>query len=158
MGSFKEFYAEHKDRLFGYLMRMSGDYFLAGDLTQESFVTYMDHYGQENLSSSLLYKIARNALFDHKRKQGRMVELDGREEYASGDNENSAMVREEYRRVLAAMRKLAGDERETLALAAAGSLSYREIAAVLNISEANVKVKVHRARVNLKKILAQGER
>jgi DNA-directed RNA polymerase specialized sigma24 family protein len=34
-------------------------------------------------------------------------------------------------------------------------LSYREIAGVTGLSEANVKVRVHRARLKLKKIFSE---
>jgi RNA polymerase sigma-70 factor (ECF subfamily) len=63
------------------------------------------------------------------------------------------MVREEYRCVLAAMRHLEEDERDLLALVATSGLSYREIARVAGTSEANVKVKVHRARKKLRTLL-----
>jgi RNA polymerase sigma-70 factor (ECF subfamily) len=67
------------------------------------------------------------------------------------------MVRDEYRRVLSAMDALESDERDILALVISSDLSYREIASIAGISEANVKVRVHRARLNLKEILAKGE-
>jgi len=157
MDAIRQFYAEHKDQLFGYLIKMSGDYELARDLMQESFTRYIEHYGRKEPNRTLLYTIARNCLFDHQRKHGRDVPLNG-EEDRSEDGERAAMIRDEYRRVLAAMDRLAGDEREILILAATDSLAYREIASNMNISEANVKVKVHRARTNLKAILAQGEK
>ena len=68
------------------------------------------------------------------------------------------MVREEYRRVLDAMGTLENDERDILALAVSGDLSYREISVIAGISESNVKVKVHRARLKLRKIMQAGER
>ena len=59
------------------------------------------------------------------------------------------MVREQYRQVLSAMQTLDADERDILALAVSSELSYREISTIAGISEANVKVKVHRARAKL---------
>ena len=67
------------------------------------------------------------------------------------------MIRSEYRCVLSAMASLEKDEREILSLAAGGDLSYAEIASLAGISEANVKVKVHRARLKLRKIIKEGE-
>ena len=58
--------------------------------------------------------------------------------------------------MLAAIGQLRLVDRELIALVASGSLSYREIGKLLKISEANVKVKVHRARLRLKAILNQG--
>jgi len=42
-------------------------------------------------------------------------------------------------------------------LTVSSDLSYREIANILGISEANVKVKVHRARILLKELLQTGD-
>ena len=55
------------------------------------------------------------------------------------------MVRDEYRRVLAAMRYLEDDERDLLSLVVSSEMPYRELAQITGTSEANVKVKIHRA-------------
>jgi RNA polymerase sigma-70 factor (ECF subfamily) len=67
------------------------------------------------------------------------------------------MVRQEYRHVLLAMKELEKDERDLLALAVSGDFSYREIASIAGISKANVKVKVHRARLKLKEVIHRGD-
>jgi len=36
----EEFYRRYRDKLFGYLMRMTGDYHLASNLLQESFTRW----------------------------------------------------------------------------------------------------------------------
>ena len=56
-----------------------------------------------------------------------------------------------------ALQKLDDDERDILSLILSSDLSYREIATIAGISEANVKVKVHRARIKLKKMLEGDE-
>ena len=157
MDRYGAYYRQHKDKLFAYLMRMTGDYHLSGDIMQESFTRYLEHYGQEQPSLPLLYTIGRNALFDHWRKEERTSLLEGDRADCSGDPEGALMVREEYRRVLVATEELEKDERDLLALAVSGDLSYREIASICRISEANVKVKVHRARLKLKEILNRGD-
>jgi RNA polymerase sigma-70 factor (ECF subfamily) len=73
------------------------------------------------------------------------------------DQEHHLMVREQYRQVLAAMSKLNDDERDILSLAVSSELSYREIASITGISEGNVKVKVHRSRQKLRKLIQAGE-
>jgi RNA polymerase sigma-70 factor (ECF subfamily) len=153
--AYRSFYKKHKDKLFAYLMRMTGDYDLSCDIMQESFTRYLEHYEKQALSVALLYTIARNSLFDHTRKQGCNTRLGHKQRSYSGDQERALMVREEYRRVLSAMHKLEKKERDILALAVTGDLSYKEIASIAGISEANVKVKVHRARLNLRKLLSQ---
>lgn len=153
---YREFYNDHKDGLFNYLMRMTGDYELASDIMQESFTRYLEHYRDKPQGVSLLYTIARNALFDYLRKQKRQTAFNEEEEDQSSDQEATMMVRQEYQRVLSAMRHLGNTERDILTLVISGDLSYREIASVTGTSVANVKVKVHRARLKLKKLLYKG--
>jgi len=155
--AYLSFYRKHKDRLFAYVMRMTGEYYLSSDIMQETFTRYFEHYGNKTESVSLLYTIARNTLFDHARKQWRTTQLESDQEDCSSNQEKALIVREEYRRVLSAMQMLKKDERDILALAVSEVLCYREIASIAGISEANVKVKVHRARLKLKKILNAGD-
>jgi RNA polymerase sigma-70 factor (ECF subfamily) len=135
---------------------MTGDYHLSGDIMQESFTRYFEHYGQED-TPSLLYTIARNTFFDHIRREKRSSLVENRQDESYVDHERVLIVREEYRRVLLALQKLEEDERDILSLILSSDLSYREIATIAGISEANVKVKVHRARVKLKKMLEGDE-
>ncbi|MBW1857649.1 MAG: hypothetical protein JRI42_05150, partial [Deltaproteobacteria bacterium] len=118
---------EHKDKLFAYLMRVTADYYLSSDIMQESFTRYLEHYSQELPSLSLLYTIARNALFDYARKEGHKTELKEDQTDCSVDQERTLMVRQEYRHVLLAMEELEKDERDLLAIAVSGNFSYREI-------------------------------
>jgi RNA polymerase sigma factor (sigma-70 family) len=76
---------------------------------------------------------------------------------SSGNQEYGLMVKQEYHHVLAAMQRLKEDERDILALAISDGISYRDIATIVGISVENVKVKVHRIRLKLKKILQKGD-
>lgn len=153
MDLFKTFYQQHKERFFSYLLRMTADFELARDLMQESFTRYLESYGVEKLMPALLYTIGRNALLDHLRKRRRVTVMEEEPPDQSYDQARNHLIKETYREVLAAMQTLPSDEREILAMVISGDLSYKEIAVVVGISEANVKVKVHRARVKLKKKL-----
>ena len=75
MRKFRVFYQQERERLFAYLIRNTGDYYLAGDILQESFTRYLEKYGSRRPSPALLYTIARNALIDGYRKQGRDTPL-----------------------------------------------------------------------------------
>lgn len=69
MDKFRVFYLNPNKMLFAYLMRMTGDYFLAGDIMQESLTRCLERYGQKAPYTELLFTIARDALFDHTRRQ-----------------------------------------------------------------------------------------
>jgi RNA polymerase sigma-70 factor (ECF subfamily) len=154
---FRAFYKEHRDHLFAYLMRSTGDYYLSGDILQESFTRYLERYGEETPKPGLLYTIARNAVIDGYRQHGRDTRLSDDHGPAGHNPERQMEVREDYRRVLAAMRELEDEERDILSLVVSSGLPYREIARIAGTSEANVKVRVHRARVKLRKMFDTGE-
>jgi RNA polymerase sigma-70 factor (ECF subfamily) len=158
VGNFRSFYQKYRDRLFAYLIRSTGDYYLAGDILQEAFTRYLEKYGKRRPSPALLYTIARNAVVDGHRKQGRESPLYAEPEFARPNPETQMLVREDYRRVLAAMQELAPEDRDVLSLVVSSDLSYREIAHITGTSEGNVKVRVHRARVKLRKMMKSGEK
>ena len=139
-------------------MRRTGDYYLAGDILQESFTRYLENYGADGQNPALLYTIARNAAVDGRRKQGRDTPLIDEPEFSQPNPETQMLVREDYRRVMAAMQEMAPEERDVLALVVSSDLSYREIARITGTSEGNVKVRVHRARVKLREMMKPGEK
>lgn len=142
--------------MFAYLLRLTGNYYLSSDLTQESFTRYLFRYGRSGNNGALLYTIARNAALDAMRKR-REEHLRGDDEVSpEGDPERQLIQKQAYNRMIAAIQQLNPIDRELIALLTTERFSYREIAKLLDISETNVKVKVHRARLRLKAILKDG--
>ncbi len=156
MNTFKDFYSRQRRKFFSYLVRRSGDYQLACDVMQESFTRLYEKYAAENLTPQLLYTIGRNLVYDALRRGKRNPVLLEEKNQPMVDPNHELMVREEYRRVMAAMQRLEDDERDLLALVVSSEHSYREIAEMTGISEANVKVKIHRARKKLRNFLETG--
>jgi RNA polymerase sigma-70 factor (ECF subfamily) len=157
MEAFETFYKKQKGKLFSYLIRITGDYYLSMDIMQESFTRYLERYAKDTRNVSLLYSIARNYFLDHRRRDKRHYSLEEDQKDYSSDQADDLQMKQEYHQVLEAMKYLENDERGILALVLTGDFSYREIASIVGINEANVKVKVHRARVRLKKILKRGD-
>ncbi len=136
-----------------YLLRRTGDYSLAEDLLQETFTRCLKHYRQADVG--LLYTIARNAQIDYYRRSAKRQTRALEEVAQSPAQEQSLSDCEEVDRVLAAMLRLPDAERELLSFVAADDLSYAEIADIVGISLANLKVRVHRARQNLRELLRE---
>ncbi len=158
MKRFRFFYNEYRERLFAYLLKMTGDYHLSADIMQESFTRYMERYKNRSHSASLLFAIGRNLVIDHARRRNTRASYgDFTLNSPQADQEQALMVRERYRQVLAGMQQLPQKERDTLALVVSSDLPYAKIAEITGTSEANVKVMVHRARVKLRRILQAGE-
>ena len=158
MNSLGSFYHANKQKIFAYLMRVTGDYYLASDIMQESFTRYLEKYGESEPKLPLIFTIARNAFFDHTRKYNRSTSLQEEPVSADKDQEHLVMVKENFRQVMAAMQQLNPKERDILSLVASSGLPYAEIASIVGISKSNVKVSVHRARKHLLKIVRENEK
>jgi RNA polymerase sigma-70 factor (ECF subfamily) len=150
---FRRFYNAYRERFFAFLARYTGDSDLAGELLQESFTRYLEHYGPERCDAPLLYAIGRNAALDAMRRNRRLAPLEVEGPDPRDDQETLLLAKEAYTRMQAGFARLGMEEREILSLAASGDLTYRQIGGLLGISEANVKVRVHRARVKLRALM-----
>jgi RNA polymerase sigma-70 factor (ECF subfamily) len=155
MHRFRKFYIDNRDKLFGYLLRKSGNRHLAADLVQETFIRYMERYRYQEQSPALLYTIGRNLFYDEMRHNSRLVPGEEISQVTVADQEEAYIAKEESNKILAAMERLGEDERDILALVVSSGLGYQEIADIRQCSVANIKVKVHRARQKLKKLLQE---
>ena len=150
-------YRDNRERVLRFLLHLTGDVELARDLVQETFARYLSRYGRDSEQLGLLFTIARNAGLDALRRR-RTSTLPERETAdPRRDPEHQLIDRQEMDRVLAAIRRLDDTDRQLVALLATGTFSYREIGRLLDLSETNVKVRVHRARLKLKALMAEGE-
>jgi RNA polymerase sigma-70 factor (ECF subfamily) len=155
VGKLKTIFERHQEPLLHYLLRMTGDYDLARDLQQECAARCLERYGDRIDSAALLYRVARNLVVDHVRKNARNVPLGDQPLADPRSMEHHLLVREAYREMLAALQELNFEDRELLSLVAGEEMRYREIAALLDITAGAVKVRVHRARQRLRRILAR---
>jgi RNA polymerase sigma-70 factor (ECF subfamily) len=151
--SFLGFYEQYRTGLFAYLIRFTGDRDLAGEIMQESFTRCLERYGNGQWEPRLLFAIGRNAALDVFRKRRRTVPIHSDPPDPGVDQEQRLSDCQRHQRVQQAIMQLGDGERDVLALAASGDLTYREIGELTGITEANVKVKVHRARVKLRAIM-----
>lgn len=155
LDNFNQFYRQTKARFFNYLLRMTADPDLAGDIFQESYARYWERYRRKAPNVGLLFTIGRNAVIDHGRRQRPTTCYEDRCPDGCPDQETDLINKQACRNVLAAMGALDATDREVLALAVDGEFPYGEIARLTGLSVANVKVKVHRARRKLRHILKE---
>ena len=103
----------------------------------------------KNLSINFVKRKGREQVaVDKIKKQPLKIMKNGEDELIS--QETTYLVRE-------AIQKLPEKLRAVLVLKEYSDLNYKEIARVLNISESNVKVRVHRAKQQLEKLLDREE-
>jgi RNA polymerase sigma-70 factor (ECF subfamily) len=153
VNALKDFYKRQQSSFLAYLIRRTGDYDLSSDILQESFLRLFERYEAERLTPQLLYTIGRNMVIDRLRQRKTQPVTIEDHDCANTQEEHQHLVREEYRAVLTAMKQLEEDERDLLSLLISSGMGYREISAVTGLTEANVKVKVHRARKKLRNFM-----
>jgi RNA polymerase sigma-70 factor (ECF subfamily) len=157
--AFESLIKRHEGRVFGLLMRMLGNREDAEDVAQETFISLHRHghrFRHDARFSTFVYRVAANAALNRRRtlgrKNARLRKLQTRQ--AAGDDlpttsrdpESAAFGTQVQARVQDALLQLPPDLRAATVLYDIEGLSYREIAAVLNIPEGTVKSRIHRAR------------
>ncbi len=169
---FEEIYAELKPKIRTYLSRLLGDQ-EAEDCLQEVFTkvsrSLRSFKGQSKLST-WVYRIATNTAIDKLRSAGHrhtasQIPLD---DGAAAENNAPAtafpdtstdqqIIRKEMSAcVQEYVDRLPPDHRTVLILKELEGFKNREIAAILDISLENVKIRLHRARARLKQELDNG--
>ncbi|GHE68218.1 RNA polymerase sigma factor [Streptomyces vinaceus] len=154
---FAAFYEEHVDAVLGFVTRRVCDAHLAADLTADVFLAamasakgYRHHRG---VPVAWLFGIARNVLAGHARgrarESGALARLSGRRLL---DDEDVAALEERIDaqrafRVLAERHAALSEPlRAALDLVVVDQLSPAEAAQALGVTQATVRVRLHRAR------------
>jgi len=146
----------YKTPVYQYYMRRSKNIELSKDLTQtvfERILKYKESYKEDYLFKAWIFRIASNVYMDHFRENKmHITDLDQvnelRGEEIVEDHKDS-----KYTIVQKAMYKLSDTDREIIQLAKFENLKIKEVAAILDLSESAVKVRVHRIIKRLRNIV-----
>ncbi len=160
---FEQVVAEYADRLYSIALRITASPPDAEDVVQEAFVSAYRHLGQyrgEAEPRTWLYRITVNAALRRLRDRPPHEYLDELPETAEppqdwvGRTRDPAVAAELRDQLETALHDLGPDLRAAVILRDVEGLSAREAAQVLEISEAALKSRLHRARVLLRQALA----
>jgi RNA polymerase sigma-70 factor (ECF subfamily) len=162
--TFDAVYAE----LFPLLMKVSYhitlDTGIAEDICQEAFIRFYHRtlpFPSPEQARYWLIRVAKNLSFNYynrsKRERKAMQDYQHQPRPDSLSGEEMLLLGETEKLVQRAVRALPEKLRGPIILKEYGGLGYREIARVLHISEANVKVRIHRARARLAEELSEEE-
>lgn len=158
--AFRAFYDRTARGVWLYLVRITGDRHTADDLLQEAFYRFLrasTDYENETHRRNSLYRIATNLARDARRRN--MIrpllgtDASDIERVAANDQTGAS---ERATDVTRAMSRLKPREREMLWLAYAEGASHREIADVLGLNPASMKLLLFRARRKLASLLGGG--
>jgi len=151
---FSAVYERYVQDVYRFSLYLSGNQTLAEDITSETFVHAF--WGPSDLRvdtvKAYLLRIARNLYRNVIARERRAVSIDDIPEQmqSAPSPEQTTEDRQTLSNVLKAIQKLPEQQREALVLAIDRELRYEQIAAILGCSVAAVKVRIHRARLQLK--------
>lgn len=162
--AFEVIFGRYHRMIWAYVARLGGREGaeeLAGDVFVAAFARRGTYDPQLGSVRSWLYGIASNLVRTQLRREGRAArafERAGAQRIDDHDPVEDAFAdlarREQLRAVLAALVRLARDDREIIALYAWERLSYGEIATALDIDIGTVRSRLFRARQRLRDLLA----
>ena len=158
------------DEVFPVLMRVvyhvTYNVDVAEDICQDTFIRFYDKnivFPSLEEAKFWLIRVAKNLSINHVKKKAReAASIEKIKKAPQGDNPfkdgaSELLLKESQQAVRRAVAQLPEMYRMVIVLKEYGNLDYKQIGKVLNISESNVKVRVHRARRELETILNREE-
>jgi RNA polymerase sigma-70 factor (ECF subfamily) len=162
--AFGKLYDLFVDKIYRYIFYRVGRAVDAEDLTEDVFMKALEaisrYEWREAPFSAWLFRIARNSVTDHFRRQARKLEVVLREEAVEMSESQEAV--EQYaakmmqEQVRSAITQLTADQQNVIILKFYADLNNKEIASFLSKTEGSVKALQHRALQALNRILERG--
>lgn len=154
----EEIYRKYYRELFLYSLSLCRDHHLAQDLTSDVFLkAYLSADMNADHFKFWLFRVCRNLYLDQLKKDGKLVYEDKSRLTETMPGPMEDLIRSEARENLCrTILELPRAHREILILYYFSGFSLRQIAGIHGITPGNAKVRLHRARTQLK-INLEGE-
>lgn len=163
-GAFSSLVTRHKRRVFGLAARFARDSGELEDICQDVFIKAYENLGSfrnEAPFEHWLVRIATHACYDALRKRRRETGTSSYDALIHGVADQAEEARHSANQARSllkwALSRLSPDEQLVITLLELEEYTIREVAALTDWSEANVKVRGHRARQVLKRILEEND-
>lgn len=155
--AFEMLLRRHQDRVFRIALRMLGDAQDAEDVSQDVAVQVwraLASFSGSSTFSTWLYRLVVNRCLNHRRAERRRRDetrplSDTDQPATTVGPEQRALGAARLDAAAAALSSLPGEQRAALVLFQIEGLSYREVAAILDVTEPAVRSRLERARKNL---------
>lgn len=152
---------KYKNPLYATILRMTKNPQDAQDLVQEAFIKVyhqLGKYGQKGSFSSWLYRVAINHCMDEFRKKHytmKQVEMNETNAITTNHPEIVFLKKEKNRQLERLIATLPEDERMIILLRYVNEMSYSEISEMVDLSLANVRNKLFRAKKKMREQVKQ---
>ena len=149
---FTDVFHRLKNHIYDFALTMLGDSEAAGDVTQETFIRFLDRLrGGDGIDNekNWLFIVARNRCLNLLRDARRTVRLEAGAINRTGRHEGAERLE-----VQQALNAVDVSYREALVLKVYHGFSYDEIAGILDITLPAVRSRIYKARLQLKDYIA----
>jgi len=158
--AFERLMRQHERLVLATALRLLGHLEDAQDAAQEVFLKLHRNWAKVEASGNLagwLYRVTVNVCHDQRRQKRDLIPAEEAAELeARGPDPQQALTDAERRRALEiCLRRLPPKERAALVLRDLEGLTTEEVAVALGSSEATVRSQISKARVKVKKSMAQ---
>lgn len=164
--AFDQLVRKYRPRIYALALHLTGSRSDADDITQDAFLRAFRKIGQFEGRSEFftwLYRIALHRALNARRDKRRRSTMEIEDPRvaiavavdAEGDPRRAVELRQTYKMLLGALDRLSPVLRSTVVLTTLQGLSYREAAVVLDTNEGTVAWRVHEARNQLRKHVAE---
>jgi len=156
---FEKFYQTNIDRIYRFVFFRVQNAEVAEDLTSEIFMKALkafDRYDEEKSKAAWIYTIARNHLANYYRDKKDAIDIEEVAFGLVGKDGREEMEKASDRMMLSkALDELSLEERRLVTLKHLEGYSYKEMAEILDKTDAALKVATHRAMKKLKYVYSQ---
>ena len=156
--AFKELFERYSKRVFNLTYSYVNDYHYAEDISEDVFITVYNKsktFKKESSFSTWVYRITVNASISHIRKHKKDMVLTDIENAEDIITEELEKPDENYKKELGAkiLLMLPENQKTAFILSQKDGLRYKEISAIMKISEKAVESLIYRAKENLRRII-----
>ncbi|MCB0431031.1 MAG: sigma-70 family RNA polymerase sigma factor [Flavobacteriales bacterium] len=165
-------FKRHKGKIYTYILMLVKNDELAQDILQDTFVKIIvtldkGNYNEEGKFMPWVLRIAHNLVIDHFRRNNRMPTVPNRIQSSEDDGVDifdfisndelhiedqlvKTQIRNDLRRLI---RELPDEQREVLMMRHYADMSFKEIAAITNVSINTALGRMRYALINLRKLM-----
>jgi RNA polymerase sigma-70 factor (ECF subfamily) len=159
-------FKRHRDSLFAFLFRMTGQREASEDMTQNVFyrmIRSRHTFTGNGEFKTWMFHLARNVLKDHYRissRFGRVADIADYDERIETDSRSLERIEKKEQLLLLqqAIQSLNTEDREIIILSRFHELKYHQVAQVMEMSVAAVKTRMHRSVAQLKTIFLKSDK
>lgn len=151
--SFKEVYLSYYDRLISIARRFNFSVLTPEDFVQETFLRLYDKrelLNEEVLFDKQLFTICRNIIINHVNRENKIIQLDPEYETVQEDSE-TGIFEERQEKLYAFINLLPEQQQKIFTLHKLENLSYKEIAAITDLSEKTIANHIYLASKFIRK-------